>query len=115
MAFLICVEGPLKGRRFELGDQAVLGRSFDADIRIEDMAVSRHHCKIRGDEQEHTIEDLRSGNGTTVNGKLITSPILLKDGDVIGLPRMSFTFRSEESHISSVLTVDVSKKRDRGY
>ncbi|MFZ1362473.1 MAG: DUF3662 and FHA domain-containing protein [Candidatus Nanopelagicales bacterium] len=69
-----------------------IGRGADADIRIDDSGVSRHHVDIvvgRG----VTIRDLGSTNGTYVDGKRITE-LALRDGATIKVGSTTLTFRS---------------------
>jgi len=110
MASLVAVEGPLKGRRFELQerDNMIIGRSFNADIRIDDLTVSRHHCQIKSTPEGCTIEDLGSGNGTIVNDKIITGEVRLSPGDIISIPGVSFRFETAEQRPSSVTLVEPS-------
>ena len=67
----------------ESGGEAVLGRDASADIVVDDRRVSRRHALIAPYEEQHSIQDLESGNGTTVNGHSITTPVLLTPGDEI--------------------------------
>jgi FhaA, N-terminal domain/FHA domain len=62
----------LAGRRLELSkDGAVLGRSRDCDITLEDPNVSRRHAEIRRENGAWWIVDLGSTNGIEVNGKRV--------------------------------------------
>ena len=107
MAFLVAVEGPLKGKRFELQEgEAVIGRSFNADIRVDDLTVSRHHCKITTTTTACTIEDLGSGNGTIVNDEVIAGARKLAQDDVITLPSAKFRFETVEQRPSSVTLIE---------
>jgi len=92
MPQLIAVEGPLAGKVFNLQDSTVLGRSFDADIRIDDLTVSRHHAKVEKTPQGRVVEDLGSGNGTQVNDATIESATPLKDGDLIKVSKNVFRY-----------------------
>ena len=69
------------------GQKLVLGRSLDADVRIADESASRHHaCLSAGPadgELALTLLDLQSTNGTEVNGRAVTGPVVLASGDVI--------------------------------
>jgi diguanylate cyclase (GGDEF)-like protein len=66
--------GPLKGREAQIHkESASIGRGPDNDIRINEPSVSKSHAKIYEDSRGYSIEDLRSQNGTWVNGNLITS------------------------------------------
>jgi len=60
----------------------VIGRS-DADLVLDDTQVSRHHALIRWVRGELQLDDLRSTNGTRVNGVRIDGSPTLQDGDVI--------------------------------
>lgn len=69
-----------------------LGRGADADIRIDDPGVSRHHAEIRV-AHDVVVRDLDSTNGTYVNGTLIAEQPL-RDGSVITIGSTNLTFRS---------------------
>ena len=71
MAKLIVMEGPSKGKTFDLteGDTLFLGRSPKSDIHIADQYVSRNHLKIFHIMNALFVEDQKSSNGTFVNGK----------------------------------------------
>jgi len=92
MPFLIAVDGPLKGLQFPLKRRMVLGRSFDADIQIDDLTVSRHHCQIAATRRGCLLRDLGSPHGTYLNDKLIKGPVRLREGDTIRLRNSVFRF-----------------------
>lgn len=70
-----------------------IGRAKDNDIRIFDVAISRYHARITISNQGASIIDLRSQNGTKVNGLPISDlPHTLQDGDIISLGRYEFSF-----------------------
>jgi DNA-binding winged helix-turn-helix (wHTH) protein len=71
----------------------VIGREPDATIQIDSRGVSRQHARVLVSHGDATLEDLGSKNGTRVNGRLITTPARLSDGDEIGLGTISLTFR----------------------
>jgi DNA-binding winged helix-turn-helix (wHTH) protein len=77
----------------------VIGRGPDAAIRIDSPGVSRHHARIVVDQGEGTLEDLGSKNGTDLNGRRITTPRRVGDGDEIRLGTIVLIFR-----ISSPIT-----------
>ncbi len=92
---LVGVEGSFKGRTFRLREATVVGRSFEADLRLEDLAISRCHARIFLLGGRYFIEDLGSENGTSVNGKTIAAATRLKSGDQIGLAGNLFQFAAE--------------------
>lgn len=61
------------GQVFTLdGAEAVLGRTSDADVWLDDAGVSRRHAVIRrAQDGTFEIEDLRSTNGTFVRGERV--------------------------------------------
>src|SRR5580700_9786285 len=82
-AHLIVLAGESLGQMFRVdGSEMVIGRAADAAIRLEDDGVSRRHARIVQAGGELCIEDLRSANGTLVNGHPIQSAVL-RDGDKI--------------------------------
>jgi pSer/pThr/pTyr-binding forkhead associated (FHA) protein len=65
------------------GERTVVGRSPEADVRLEDEAVSWNHLEIerRGDVLMAT--DLDSRNGTVLNGEPLDRPRRLRNGDTL--------------------------------
>ena len=99
---LHAVEGPgsVPGRIVPLEkDSAIFGRHPDCDIVLDSGAVSRQHARIVNVEGKLYLEDLRSRNGTFVNGKQIHQPHLLEEGDRITLCDMVFIFRKDPSQV----------------
>ncbi len=68
--------------RFLLEGEMVIGREA-TDILLDDDQVSRRHALIRVDNGTVELSDLRSANGTEVNGERITSTVKLGHGDAI--------------------------------
>ncbi|RJQ43923.1 MAG: DUF2662 domain-containing protein [Gaiellales bacterium] len=62
----------------------LIGRSHQADIRLDDPNVSRRHAELRQRGNDYLIVDLDSTNGVEVNGKQVKSKAL-QNGDVITL------------------------------
>ena len=65
-------------------DRIVLGRDPGCPFPLHDHGVSWQHATItpKGND-DYVLEDLRSTNGTRVNGALLASPHQLNDGDKI--------------------------------
>lgn len=79
--------------RFTLneGNKVVIGRSPDADVVIDNTAISRHHSSLELRDGRHYLADLKSTNGTTVNGKKITSKTPVTENDAIFLGKFHLT------------------------
>ena len=88
------------GRRFPLaGPITILGRSPNCDVYVPDKRTSRRHAEVRWDGESSTLRDLGSANGTFLNGRRITTPQVLRDGDEIGIASAAFTFRDPEATV----------------
>ena len=70
---------------FEIpGTELVIGSAKDCNLSIESKQVSRHHAKLMKTSGGWKLQDLKSTNGTYVNGVRV-SQADLKDGDVIDM------------------------------
>jgi NHLM bacteriocin system ABC transporter peptidase/ATP-binding protein len=78
--------------------EVVIGRRPTAGIVISHPTVSGEHARIAIDAAGCIITDLRSSNGTKVNGEKIALPTSLKAGDRIVLGSVVFDFEAEAPH-----------------
>ena len=87
MSFKLSVrQGPRPNLVFELDAESyTIGREAGNEIVIEDPQVSRRHATLTQQGTTYVLEDIGSTNGTYVNGKRVTAPVLLSNGDLIGL------------------------------
>jgi hypothetical protein len=69
-----------------------IGRDPRSDLVLSDGKVSRHHAQIRLEGGWPVIYDLRSTNGTFVNGQRVTRQVL-RDGDEIRVGDTKLIFR----------------------
>lgn len=74
--------------------EVLIGRSEQSDIALADPGVSRNHARIIREGDDFIVEDLRSTNGTEVNGQPIRRR-RLADGDVVKLANSTLQFRRE--------------------
>jgi predicted component of type VI protein secretion system len=70
-------------RSSALGERTTIGRDPEADVCIEDEAVSWHHLEIESRGGVLMATDLDSRNGTALNGEPLNRPRRLRDGDVL--------------------------------
>jgi pSer/pThr/pTyr-binding forkhead associated (FHA) protein len=72
----------------------VLGRSTEADVRVDDPGVSRRHCEIRVGSPS-VVQDLGSTNGIVVDGQH-TQRATLRDGSRIVVGSTTIVYRQAE-------------------
>ena len=71
--------------------KCVVGRSDDCHLRPKSDAISRQHCVLYVNKSgQLVIRDLKSKNGTFVNGDRITEDCILKVGDKIQFGPLAF-------------------------
>jgi pSer/pThr/pTyr-binding forkhead associated (FHA) protein len=71
-----------------LGDSVTIGRASKQanwELCLHDGAVSRPHASVEKRGSSYYLIDLGSANGTTVNDLFVIEPVLLSDGDEVGL------------------------------
>jgi signal transduction histidine kinase/pSer/pThr/pTyr-binding forkhead associated (FHA) protein len=93
---LLVLQGPDKGRRFELPDATTLVGRESRQLPLTDNTVSRRHCElIYADGGEWVLRDLGSSNGSYVNGMRIVGKHSLKLGDQVRVGRTLMVFGSQ--------------------
>jgi serine phosphatase RsbU (regulator of sigma subunit) len=84
------VDGFDVGLRFIIGPAgATLGRTQPAEIVLPDTEVSRTHCRLIIQGDEVIVSDLKSTNGTFVDGARIQCPTAVPPGSVLRVGRQS--------------------------
>jgi hypothetical protein len=71
------------GERFDLFGGLSIGRSPDADVRIEDRYASTIHARLYSRGASYYVEDMGSTNGTYLNGAMLEGEAELSDLDQI--------------------------------
>jgi len=95
MSKLILTLNGNKIKEFELTqEQMIIGRHSSSDIQVENLAVSGEHAKIITILNDSFLEDLKSTNGTFVNG-VLTKKQSLQNGDVITIGQHKLQFVNE--------------------
>ncbi len=74
---------------------ATLGRSRQCDVVLDDANVSREHAEIRPRGGAWVLTDLGSTNGSSLNGRRLERPEVIKPGDEIELGTSTITFELE--------------------
>ena len=84
-----------------------VGRGSDCQLRPKSDAISRQHCMILMNEQDVTVHDLNSKNGTFVNGERVQGHCTLRDGDILRLGPLEFELLIR--HDGPLVKVDLPK------
>jgi pSer/pThr/pTyr-binding forkhead associated (FHA) protein len=98
MASIIVVSGPNEGDYYPLGARTmVVGRDEGCPIQITDDRASRKHFQIRFDPATkgwHGL-DMKSANGTWINGRKVETDVALQDNDeiMVGESKLVFTLK----------------------
>ncbi|MGA3067328.1 MAG: ATP-binding protein [Tepidisphaeraceae bacterium] len=95
MLTLLVLQGPDKGRRFELPDETALIGRESRQLPISDNTVSRRHAELIPAEGTWILHDMGSANGSYVNGTRVENRYILKLGDQIRVGRTLMVFGSQ--------------------
>jgi Nif-specific regulatory protein len=82
MTRLIAVEGPLRGKSFEIDDGTTVGRAVSCAVRIEGNHISRVHARFVRRSVGLAIQDAGSRNGIFVNGQKVAEKDLARDDEI---------------------------------
>ena len=104
----------------EEGRNITIGRRESNDIVIENLAVSGMHAKVDSIDKGYLLTDLKSKNGTFVNGQLVATH-WLGHGDTVSIGKhtLVFTYVEGEERVSTgsgnmdkTMVMDTEKYRD---
>ena len=89
-------------------DIITLGRTGACDIELADKSISRKHAEIVKDGDDYFLIDLKSGNGTYLNGKRIRSveKHLLRSNDNIKIENYEINFQLLEGGLNKPVEED---------
>ena len=93
-AWLVAVRGGglSPGERYDLFGGLSIGRSTNADVRIDDRFASGIHSRIYSRGASYYVEDLGSTNGTFLNGGQLEGEAELHDLDEVKIGDTEFRF-----------------------
>ena len=95
MAKLIVTDANNVRREFPLAKDLTIGRSTGNQVQLAEGKASRSHCRVRLIDGKFHLEDLKSSNGTEVNGQRITEHLLCH-GDKIIIGGTTIIFEGEQ-------------------
>jgi pSer/pThr/pTyr-binding forkhead associated (FHA) protein len=74
-------------------DEFVIGRGEECEVVISHTSISREHARVKKLKPGYVVFDLKSKNGTTINGRPIVEN-LLKEGMTVKFGDVEFVFRA---------------------
>lgn len=112
VAVLKVLQGSCPGQILEMrGERMVFGRHPNCQIVLDNAAVSRHHAQILKSHGTYYLEDLRSRNGTQLNGVDIQGKTELHDSDEVKVCDFVFCFQvSPPPDLDHINTREPSQK-----
>ncbi len=88
---LVIEQGKVRKQTLHLRkDEGVIGRESGCAIRIGSAEVSRRHCCLRVRDGYVTVEDLKSSNGTQLNGEEVVGQQVVRPGDRLHVGPVTF-------------------------
>jgi FHA domain len=90
---VIAAKGHEAGREFDVRAGARLGRAQTSEVSLEDSYASAAHARVYPRDGAMFIEDLGSTNGTYVNGRELTRPLQLAEGDTVRIGDTELRYR----------------------
>jgi pSer/pThr/pTyr-binding forkhead associated (FHA) protein len=107
VAKLIVASGKSAGRSISLKQgRLLIGRAEDCDVRPLGEEVSRRHCAVVLEGSGLTVEDLKSRNGTYVNGVRIAAKVPVTDGDILRVGPLELKVSCAMDDVSRWLMAD---------
>ena len=117
MSKLFIFNGPMEGRSFDLKSGITfVGRSPENDIQIKDKSISRRHLKVAREGDKFLIEDLKSQNGTFINGDPLSpgDQFETEEGVPITLGNISISLGKKYSEGGMVIHHSISMSEKAG-
>jgi pSer/pThr/pTyr-binding forkhead associated (FHA) protein len=85
------VKGPNAGQEVKIPTpKCIIGRGEDCHLRPKSDAISRQHCVVYVKSGDLLVRDLKSKNGTFVNGERVNGDCVLKAGDKLQFGPLAF-------------------------
>jgi len=115
MIKLYTMDGSDEGQSFDLNaDTIYVGRSAANHVQMKDKFVSRKHLRIVRKGNKYFIKDLKSKNGTFVNGEAIRPGVEIQVGEgvpiVLGMSVLCLGKACLDSVIPFLDSIDLSKE-----
>lgn len=80
----------MTGDIYPLLPLTTMGRAPTNSVQVDTSFASGEHALIAQRNGQWWLEDKRSRNGTVLNGALINRPVVITNGDIIGIGNLYF-------------------------
>ena len=99
-------EGPVR-KLFYDTDEVTIGRDASCACQLDDEVVSSNHARVKYHHNQWWLEDLSSTNGTLINEQLVSTPIVVINGDEIkcGKYTIMIDISGEDLHNSTTMNI----------
>jgi uncharacterized protein (TIGR02996 family) len=95
--FTLVITGPSSSRLVFDEREVTIGRVEGNHVVLADANVSRRHARLVLRDGKYILVDLKSTNGTYVNGRKLTSPLVVKENDRIYIGDYTLAIEDDES------------------
>jgi len=115
--YMVVIGGTGLGRRLRLDDQPItIGRDPSCEMVLASPDVSRRHCRLQLVAGEVFATDLRSTNGTYIDGKRAQESMLLPDGSILEIGQQVLKHeRRSTREIREAQELDRDLEKARNY
>jgi pSer/pThr/pTyr-binding forkhead associated (FHA) protein len=115
--YMVVIGGAGLGRRLRLDSEPItIGRDPSCELALSSPDVSRRHCRLQLVAGEVFVTDLRSTNGTYVDGKRIDDSTLLPDGSILEIGQQVLKHeRRSTREIKEAQELDRDLEKARNY
>ncbi len=115
--YMVVIGGTGLGRRLLLDSEPItIGRDPTCDMALASPDVSRRHCRLHLVAGEVFVTDLRSTNGTYVDGKRIEESMLVPDGSIVEIGQQVLKHeRRSTREIKEAQELDRDLEKARNY
>lgn len=79
-----------RGSVIPINREVTIGRKEDNTVVLHEEYVSGHHARVYLKNNNYILEDLKSTNGTTINGEKVYEKVYISPGDKIEIGTIVF-------------------------
>jgi pSer/pThr/pTyr-binding forkhead associated (FHA) protein len=92
------LRGASEGKEFILpSPEGIIGRNPGCDLRPRSQVISRYHCAVHVRDGKIFVRDLKSHNGTFLNGRRLEEECEVQTGDRLQIGPLVFEIRANDA------------------